>query len=287
MSLRSRLEVEKEKLDVDRKRLSRLSNSDMKETPVTPSTPNKSSTRFDYIFKIVIIGDATCGKTSLLQRYVDEVFHEQSLTTIGVDFKLKNIELEGNSVKLQIWDTAGQERFAPLGSLYYHGAHAVIITYDITSRRTFESIPRWCRKFEERDTEGIETVKVLLGCKKDLENLREVTDSQGQTAAIEIGARWGETSSKTGDNVTKIFEEIAGAIMERIRAKERKLSDPSYRPENLENGVEIITPGVTERQDSNTSSGPLQLLKRMSVKPKSFRKKVGGPKTKEECCKIS
>lgn len=298
MSSKSRLVTEKQRLEVERTKLARLSQSGRGEVSEDPSPDltsqdseekNKPSVRFDYIFKIVIIGDATCGKTSLLKRYVDEVFHEQSLTTIGVDFKLKNIDVDGNSIKLQIWDTAGQERFAPLGGLYYHGAHAVIVAYDVTQKNTFDNIPKWCRKFEDRDSEGIDTVKVLVGCKSDMVDRREVSPSQGQTAAIETGARWGETSSRTGDNVERMFEEIAKAVLDRKRLLERKLSDMSIRPEHMDTGVEIILPSAEESQAHN-SSGPLKVLKRL---PKSLRRKGesegGGGRNKlsPDCCKIS
>lgn len=261
--------------------------SDTEENSVSNPVQERKTSRFDYIFKIVIIGDATCGKTSLMKRYVDDEFHEQSLTTIGVDFKLKTISLDGSNIKLQIWDTAGQERFAPLGSLYYHGAHAVIVTYDISKRTTFDSIPRWCRKFEDRDTQGVDTVRVLVGCKSDLDNQREVNSSEGQTIAIETGARWAETSSKTGEHVEKLFDEIARAVLERVRVSVRQASDmSSVRSESLETGSEVLTPTVENMPDN--SSKPFKVIKRLSVRPKSVRKILSqnsGENRNKNCCK--
>ena len=152
-------------------------------------------------------------------------------------------------------DTAGQERFAPLGmyypvvhrmiilscigGLYYHGAHAVIMAYDVTSKNTFDNIDTWNDKFDERDVEGVDSVKVLVGCKSDLEDARQasrdkfnilysallcfqISQDSGKTKAIKIGARWAETSSKNGDNVESLFTELARSVLERKKVAFRR-----------------------------------------------------------------
>ena len=207
---KSKLASAQARLSVQKTKLARLSNHGEMEVETKEIEKAKSdSNRFDFIFKIVIIGDAvrynaknshfiiptipqTCGKTSLMKRYVDDQFHCQSLTTIGVDFNLKTIVVDGATIKLQIW------LFSPLGGLYYHGAHAVVIAYDVTRRSTFDNIETWNDKFDDRDTEGdtahvytnlsvgvlcagIDTVKVLVGCKSDLDDQRQA--GQGQKTA--------------------------------------------------------------------------------------------------------
>jgi len=214
---KSRLSAEATRVGEAKKRLSCLTSSPM--NPLDSEADDregqgglKKSNRFDFIFKIVLIGDATSGKTSLMRRYVDDTFNQETMTTIGVDFTVKTLVVNGSTVKLQIWDTAGQERFAPIGSMYYHGAKAVIFTYDITQKRTFDSLPRWRQKFEERN-EGSDCVRVLVGCKADLEEEREVTASQGQKAAEEMESRWSETSALTGSNVDLLFLELTQEML--------------------------------------------------------------------------
>eukprot|EP00092_Neocalanus_flemingeri_P068104 GFUD01083172.1.p1 GENE.GFUD01083172.1~~GFUD01083172.1.p1 ORF type:complete len:297 (-),score=107.85 GFUD01083172.1:40-930(-) len=294
-TVRSRLVTEKTRLDVERTKLARLSNQGEREEEVKEIekvTTNDSDNIFDFIFKIVIIGDATCGKTSLMKRYVEDLFHCQTLTTIGVDFNVKTVVVDGSTIKLQIWDTAGQERFAPLGGLYYHGAHAVIIAYDVTSKKTFENVQKWNDKFDDKDTEDINTVKVLVGCKSDLENMREISSDTGKTQAIQIGARWAETSSKTGNNVEMLFEEVAKAILERRKMSVRKSIDMLAKSEKLESGVEILTPN--EEMTDNETGGPFQILKSISTRKKTQRKKkenkitdLSQRKQSSKCCQIS
>eukprot|EP00092_Neocalanus_flemingeri_P033262 GFUD01036173.1.p1 GENE.GFUD01036173.1~~GFUD01036173.1.p1 ORF type:complete len:297 (+),score=103.39 GFUD01036173.1:157-1047(+) len=294
-TVRSRLVTEKTRLDVERTKLARLSNQGEREEEVKEIekvTTNDSANRFDFIFKIVIIGDATCGKTSLMKRYVEDLFHCQTLTTIGVDFNVKTVVVDGSTIKLQIWDTAGQERFAPLGGLYYHGAHAVIIAYDVSNKKTFENVQKWNNKFDDRDTEDINTVKVLVGCKSDLEDMREISSDTGKTQAIQIGARWAETSSKTGNNVEMLFEEVAKAILERRKMSVRQDSDMSAKSEKLESGVEILTPN--EEMTDNETGGPFQILKSISTRKKTQRKKkenkitdLNQRKQSSKCCQIS
>ena len=97
----------------------------------------------DHIFKILIIGDSSVGKSNILLRFSDNIFHETFLPTIGVDFKIKNLTVKNQSVKLNIWDTAGQERFKTITSTYYKGSHGIIMVYDVTDRNSFNNINSW------------------------------------------------------------------------------------------------------------------------------------------------
>ena len=116
---------------------------------------------YDYLFKILLIGDAAVGKSSILLRYADNIFNEAYMSTIGIDFRIKDFNMDNKLIKLQIWDTAGQERFKNLTSTYYKGAHGVIFVFDTTDPTSFESIDEWVNDVEKHAGEDIE--KVLLG----------------------------------------------------------------------------------------------------------------------------
>uniref|UniRef100_A0A8C6PJH6 RAB35, member RAS onco family n=1 Tax=Nothobranchius furzeri TaxID=105023 RepID=A0A8C6PJH6_NOTFU len=104
---------------------------------------------YDYLFKLLIIGDSGVGKSSLLLRFADNTFSGSYITTIGVDFKIRTVELNGEKVKLQIWDTAGQERFRTITSTYYRGTHGVIVVYDVTSAESFVNVKRWLHEINQ------------------------------------------------------------------------------------------------------------------------------------------
>ena len=127
----------------------------------------------DYIFKILIIGDSSVGKSNILLRFSDNIFHETFLPTIGVDFKIKTVQLNNKTIKLQIWDTAGQERFKTITSAYYKGAHGIIIVYDITDKDTFNNVSSWIAEAKKHG--GSNIVRMLVGNNCDLDNERKVS----------------------------------------------------------------------------------------------------------------
>lgn len=176
---------------------------------------NDSDDSFDYLFKIVLIGDAGVGKTCIVQRFKSGTYVEKHGSTIGVDFTMKTLKIDGKLVKLQIWDTAGQERFRTITQSYYRSANGVIMAYDITRRDSFESLPRWLE--DVKRYAGSHIVQCLIGNKRDLENLREVNTSEAkhfaqQNNMIDII----ETSAKENTNVDKVFVEIATELKRRI-----------------------------------------------------------------------
>ena len=126
----------------------------------------------DYLFKVLLIGNSGVGKSSLLLRFADDVFHENFMPTIGVDFKIRTIEVDGKTIKLQIWDTAGQDRFKTITSSYYRGAHGIIVTYDITDRDSFAKVSEWMSEVDKHSDKNIS--RILVGNKKDLEDQREI-----------------------------------------------------------------------------------------------------------------
>ena len=125
--------------------------------------------KYDHLVKLLLIGDSGVGKSCLLLRFSDDQFTASFITTIGIDFKVKTVDLEGKRVKLQIWDTAGQERFRTITSAYYRGAMGILLTYDVTDRRSFENVRNWMANVKEHASERV--VVSLVGNKDDCEDL--------------------------------------------------------------------------------------------------------------------
>ena len=173
---------------------------------------------FDIVFKIIVVGDAGVGKTSLALRYTQNTFTEEYIVTIGVNFLSKLVKINNDRVKLQIWDTGGQERFAYIRPSYYKGATGAIITYDITNRESFIHLPRWLKELDKY-CEGL--ITVLVGNKADLEDRRQVEYSEGEDFAKSYSLPFFETSAKENKNVVDVFEYLARAIYnEKIRKEE-------------------------------------------------------------------
>ena len=131
----------------------------------------------DHIFKILIIGDSSVGKSNILLRFSDGIFHDTFLPTIGVDFKIKNLNLMNQQIKLNIWDTAGQERFKTITATYYKGSHGIIVCYDITDRESFNNVNNWLTEIKKHA--GANVVKFLVGNKCDMEDERVVSKEEG------------------------------------------------------------------------------------------------------------
>mmetsp|Transcript_18964 Transcript_18964/g.21787 ORF Transcript_18964/g.21787 Transcript_18964/m.21787 type:complete len:123 (-) Transcript_18964:275-643(-) len=118
---------------------------------------------YDYLFKILLIGNSGVGKSSLLLRFADDTFTDNFMPTIGVDFKIRTLEVDGKTIKLQIWDTAGQERFKTITSSYYKGAHGIIVVYDITDKESFKNIDTWMNEVEKHASDNVS--RILCGNK--------------------------------------------------------------------------------------------------------------------------
>uniref|UniRef100_A0A8R1TTZ0 Uncharacterized protein n=1 Tax=Onchocerca volvulus TaxID=6282 RepID=A0A8R1TTZ0_ONCVO len=136
---------------------------------------------FDFLFKIVLIGDMGVGKTCVVQRFKNGTFIERQGTTIGVDFSMKTLIIEGKRVKLQIWDTGGQERFRTITQSYYRSANGILLCYDLTCRQSFESLHRWLDDVSKFAAPNV--CKVLVATKADLENERLVERDEGSELA--------------------------------------------------------------------------------------------------------
>jgi len=166
--------------------------------------------KYDYLIKLIIIGDSSVGKTNILSQYINKTFTNNSKSTVGVEFASKNVKIENKQVLAQIWDTAGQERYKSITSAYYKGAKGAFIVYDITNKSSFESIDKWVQALKEYGDKDIAIL--LIGNKADLEKDREVQTEEGQNKASSFDMGFTETSAKTGKNVDNIFETMLKEI---------------------------------------------------------------------------
>lgn len=169
---------------------------------------------YDFLIKLLLIGDSGVGKSCCLLRFSEDSFTPSFITTIGIDFKIRTIELDGKRVKLQIWDTAGQERFRTITTAYYRGAMGILLVYDVTDERSFNNIRTWFSNVEQHATEGVN--KILIGNKCDWEEKRAVSTERGQQLADELGIPFMEVSAKGNINIEKAFYSLAGDIKKRI-----------------------------------------------------------------------
>lgn len=177
------------------------------------------NTEYDYLFKLLLIGDSGVGKSCLLLRFADDTYTNDYISTIGVDFKIKTVELDGKTVKLQIWDTAGQERFRTITSSYYRGAHGIIIVYDVTDQESFNNVKTWLQEIDRFGTAGV--LKLLVGNKNDLADKKVVDTEVAQEFADSIGIPFIETSALDSSNVEEAFLIMTKQIKESV-AKQQK-----------------------------------------------------------------
>jgi len=172
------------------------------------------SAAYDYLIKLLLIGDSGVGKSCLLLRFCDDSFNPTFITTIGIDFKIRTIDLDGKRIKLQIWDTAGQERFRTITTAYYRGAMGILLVYDVTDERSFNNVRNWIRNIEQHASEGVN--KILLGNKCDMKEKRAVDKERGQALADEYGLKFLEVSAKSNINVEEAFVSLARDIKKRL-----------------------------------------------------------------------
>ncbi|KAG9280377.1 ras-related protein Rab-19 [Astyanax mexicanus] len=169
---------------------------------------------FDFLFKIILIGDTNVGKTCVVQSFKTGLFSERQQNTIGVDFTVRTLNIEGKKVKMQVWDTAGQERFRTITQSYYRSAHGAMIAYDITRRATFESISHWINEVEQYGAANV--LLAVIGNKCDLESERQVQFNEACSLAKERGILVAlETSAKESQNVQEAFVMMARELLAR------------------------------------------------------------------------
>ncbi|XP_043703155.1 ras-related protein Rab2BV [Telopea speciosissima] len=178
---------------------------------------HKVDHEYDYLFKIVLIGDSGVGKSNILSRFTRNEFCLESKSTIGVEFATRTLEVDGKTVKAQIWDTAGQERYRAITSAYYRGAVGALLVYDITKRQTFDNVQRWLR--ELRDHADSNIVIMMAGNKSDLSHLRAVQEEDARVLAEKEGLSFLETSALEAYNIEKAFQTILTEIYHIISKK--------------------------------------------------------------------
>ncbi|KAK4749992.1 hypothetical protein SAY87_027441 [Trapa incisa] len=207
----------------------------------------RAEEEYDYLFKVVLIGDSGVGKSNLLSRFTRNEFCLESKSTIGVEFATRTLQVEGRTIKAQIWDTAGQERYRAITSAYYRGALGAILVYDITKPMSFDNVTRWLQELRNHADSNI--VIMLIGNKTDLKHLRTVATEDAQSYAEKEGLSFIETSALEASNVEKAFQTILSEIY-RIMSK-KPLSSNNHASSNLKEGKTIVV-GESESTEKKT-----------------------------------
>ena len=166
---------------------------------------------YDMLFKVLLVGNSGVGKSSLFLRFVDEIWEDSFVPTIGVDFKIKTLLIEEKKIKLQIWDTAGEERFRTIISSYYKGAHGILLIFDLSDTESFDSLNNWLIEIERNANKNV--IKILIGNKCDLEDKRKISFIQAKEFADVNGMKYIETSAKNDINVIQAFGTLGNELL--------------------------------------------------------------------------
>ncbi|KAJ1959699.1 Rab GTPase ypt31 [Dispira parvispora] len=202
---------------------------------------------YDYLFKVVLIGDSGVGKSNLLSRFTRNDFNLDSKSTIGVEFATRSIEVDSKTIKAQIWDTAGQERYRAITSAYYRGAVGALLVYDIAKHLTYENVTRWLK--ELRDHADSNIVIMLVGNKSDLRHLRAVPMEEAKNFATENGLSFIETSALDSTNVEQAFQQILTEIYRIVSHKALESAPDANQPRA---GAQIIVPSDNDAKESGS-----------------------------------
>ena len=171
------------------------------------------------LYKILLLGDSSVGKTCFFMRYIENTFQEIHMSTIGLESKIKTVELDdGRTVKIQLWDTAGQERFHTITKNYYKTAHAIILIFDVTEKATYQNVKNWVEQIREEVSSKV--VTVLVGNKIDDVENRKINKEEGEEMAKECGISYFECSAKTGENIDPIFNDLIKKTIENYKVLE-------------------------------------------------------------------
>jgi len=183
----------------------------------TKSEPRPYGHPLAQNIKLLLIGDSAVGKTSLLSRYAEDVWTPEFVSTIGIDFKTRKMQIEGQSVKIQIWDTAGQERFRTITQAYYRGAMGIFVCFDLCDDISFKHVRHWMANIKTHSNQQVFTV--LVGTKCDKDNKRMVNTEEGQALADEFDMPYFETSAKGDVNVKETFDLMVHTVFERMNGR--------------------------------------------------------------------
>ncbi|XP_012673512.1 ras-related protein Rab-25b [Clupea harengus] len=177
-----------------------------------------SDDAYNFVFKVVLIGESGVGKSNLLSRFTKNEFNHDSRTTIGVEFSTRTVQLNGLTIKAQIWDTAGLERYRAITSAYYRGAVGALLVYDISKHLTYESAARWLKELYDHADPHI--VVMLVGNKSDLAEERSVSTEDSKSFAEENGLLFMETSALESTNVEVAFNNVLAEIHKKVSSRE-------------------------------------------------------------------
>ena len=208
-----------------------------------------AESNYDYLFKVVLIGDSGTGKSNLLSRFTRNEFSLDSRSTIGVEFATRSINVDGKTIKAQIWDTAGQERYRAITSAYYRGAVGALLVYDIAKHSTYVNVSRWLK--ELRDHADSNIVVMLVGNKSDLKHLRAVPTEEAKAFAAENNHSFIETSALDASNVEQAFQNILTEIYHIVSNKALQSSDDVIKP----SGGETISVQPSADDGGQTKKG--------------------------------
>ncbi|EGG09611.1 uncharacterized protein MELLADRAFT_115734 [Melampsora larici-populina 98AG31] len=205
------------------------------------------ATSYDFLFKVVLIGDSGVGKSNLLSRFTRNEFNMESKSTIGVEFATRSIVVDSKTIKAQIWDTAGQERYRAITSAYYRGAVGALLVYDISKQQSYTHVQRWLK--ELRDHADSNIVIMLVGNKSDLRHLRAVPTEEAKAFAAENNLSFIETSAMDASNVESAFQNILTDIYRIVSSKALESSGDSVGPTS--GSTITVTPTADDGAKSN------------------------------------
>ena len=203
----------------------------------------------ESLFKILLLGDSGVGKSCIIIRYIENNFSNNLMNSIGVDFKLKNIEIDSKKIKLQIWDTAGQERFKTITTSYYKGAHAILVVFDITDRDSFDHVRNWMADIDKFAKEGV--LRILVGNKCDLMNNRQVSTEEAKEIANKYGIKYIETSAKDTINIDDLFISTAKYLL----SKQIGGTGTGKGAQNGKNGIDLMNNNNNQANNNQNGGG--------------------------------
>ena len=172
-----------------------------------------NSSDYDYLFKCLLIGDSNVGKSSMILRFADGGFKNNYTPTIGIDFRIKTIEMNGKFIKLQLWDTSGQERFSTITRSYYRGTHLIVVCFDIAERHTFNNLGKWLNEIDRFAGTTMNYMVIVCGMKQDLESRRTVSYEEAKSYCDDKHVEYFESSSKNNINIDKIFMDVTAKLI--------------------------------------------------------------------------
>ncbi|XP_061893395.1 RAB3D, member RAS oncogene family, b [Entelurus aequoreus] len=203
-----------------------------------PPPKDAADQNFDYMFKLLIIGNSSVGKTSFLFRYADDSFTSAFISTVGIDFKVKTVFRNDKRIKLQIWDTAGQERYRTITTAYYRGAMGFLLMYDITNQESFNAVQDWATQIKQYSWDNAQVI--LIGNKCDMEDDRLIPTEDGQRIAEDLGFQFFEASAKDNINVKQVFECLVDVICDKMN--ESMEADLNIAPNHRNQGLKDSPP---------------------------------------------